>query len=69
MEQNQEEVNITNPSEESSFSRNYMSIKHTALASLRFQNSANQTAITCTAFLKDLFEAGELSADKKIFGP
>ena len=34
--------------------RNYMPITHTAAASLRFQNSATQTAVTCSAFLKRL---------------
>ena len=50
--------------EEPSVARNYMSIKHTAAASLRFQSSAAQTAVICTAFLKDLIEAGVVTHDK-----
>ena len=44
--------------------RNYMSIKHTAAASLRFQNSSYQTAVTCTAFLRDLIDAGIVPKNK-----
>ena len=42
---------------------NTIPITNTAKASLRYQNSAGQTAVVCSAFLKDLIEAGVVPKD------
>lgn len=38
-----------------------MPIRHTAATSLRFKSSVTPTTVICTAFLKDLIEAGVVS--------
>ena len=58
-----EEKSPTAETTDNSNKRNYMPIRHRAAASLRLRISVTQTAVVCTAFLKDLIEAGAVSPD------